>query len=432
MTVLFKNANVVDAEKGTITPNAEILVEDGKIKKISSAGKLSADKVVDVKGMYASPGLINLHAHLFGTGKPSKALGGGKAQQRLIKLIHTPLGRKVLSLIVRKNAENELMSGVTTIRCVGDFLGSDIELKKKTEAGKGAARGLRMFVSGHAITVPGGHGAGTFALTGSTPRELEKLVDDAVAAGADFIKICITGGVMDAKKRGEPGEVKMNTDEVKAVCDRAHALGKKVAAHVQSTLGAEIAAKGGVDTIEHGAKMTEESLAALRARGGAVVVTYTPALPLATMDPEVTKLSEIARFNSGVVMDGMTAGAKQAAEHGLNVGMGTDASCPFCTQYNTWREAVYFSHALGVSAAKALYTITMGNALILGIVSETGSLSEGKSADIIFTEGDPLRDLRALGSVKIVVASGRVITRPKIKRIKAVDEALDKLMEELK
>ena len=434
MRTLFHNLTLVDVEKRALIKNTDITVENGLIAEIAPSKaeyKKKADRVVRATGLYAVPGLVNLHAHLFGSGRPSKALGGGKAQQRLIKFVGTPIGRRVLNALTEFSAATQLRSGVTTLRTSGDLMDSDLNLKKKTAAGKGAARGLRLIVPGYALTAPGGHGAGTFALTGETEEDFVKLVDEAVSKGADYIKICITGGVMDAKKKGEPGEVKMTPEQVGTVCERAHALGKKVAAHTQSTLGARIAAECGVDTIEHGAPMDAESIAALKARGGAMVVTYSPALPLAVLPSKVTKLSDLARYNSGVVMRGMTQGAHQSAASGVAVGTGTDASCPFCTQYGTWREALYFAAATGVSREKALYTATLGNAAILGLDSVTGSIAVGKSADFFFVKENPFDDLTALAKPVKVVASGRYVRFPFILRNKNIEDILDKVTEDI-
>ena len=430
MDLFFQNAAIVDVENGKVT-NGSIAVKDGIITAIGKIQPENGMKVIDCTGLYAAPGLINMHVHLFGTGRPAKALGGGKAQERLVKIVKTPIGKIVLRKLMESAAETQLLSGVTTIRTVGDFCGIDFELKKKTEEFKGRARGLRMFVSGYAITVPGGHGAGTFALVGRTEEELEKLVDEAVEKGADLIKICITGGVMDAKKRGEPGEVRMEQKYVKAVCDRAHAFGKKVAAHVQSSRGAEIAAFGGVDTIEHGAPLTAEAAGELSRRGGAVIVTYSPALPNARLGFEATKLNETAQYNSEVVMNGMTECATEAEKYGIKIGLGTDASCPFCTQSGTWRELVYYSKCVGVSAAETLKTATLGNAEILGIADKTGSLAVGKSADVVFLHSDPFKDLSAYRDIKYISAQKRFIVDPKPKRMPDIESLLDEMSAKL-
>ena len=433
MNFVLTGCRVIDVENGcTVLPGRDIYVAGGRIEEVAPHGAARPGyRRVGAEGLYALPGLINLHVHLFGSGKPSKALGGGRAQERLLKFIRTRLGGFVLSKIVLKSARQQLLSGVTTIRAVGDLYGSDLALKRRTAAGKGGAAGLRMLVSGMAITVPGGHGAGTFARTAETQEGLCRLVDEAVGSGADLVKICVTGGVMDAGKRGEPGEVKMTLEQVRAVCDRAHALGKKVAAHVQSAEGVRIAALGGVDTVEHGAPFTEEALAALRERGGALVVTYSPAVPCARLPHGATRLNETSSYNSEVVMRGMTEGARQAAEAGVAVGLGTDASCPFCMQAGTWRELVYFQKVLGVPAAEALRAATIGNARILGLERETGSVAAGKSADLLLVAADPLEDLRALRAPRYVSAQGRLLRRPRPKRDTEIERLLDRLTEEL-
>ena len=431
MKTLLSNCNVIDVKNGCeILQKKDLYISDGKIQKITDHGtrEIGFD-VIDCTGKYVLPGLINMHVHLFGTGKPSKALGGGKAQKRLVAFINTKLGRFVLSKMVEKSAKQLLLSGVTTVRSVGDLCYSDILLKKKIQKNKGGARGLRLLVSGPAVTAPGGHGDGTFAISAQEPEELKKIVRNIVDEGADLIKICITGGVMDAKKRGEPGEVKMTAEQVKAVCDEAHRLNKKVAAHVQSKNGVRIAALNGVDTIEHGATFDEESLAEIKNRSGAMILTYSPALPNALLSHVVTKLNELCMYNSKVVMEQMTRGAAQLEKEGVKVGLGTDSSCPLCTQYNTWLELVYYCAQTGASCAQAIKKATLTNAEILGVDKITGSVEEGKSADLLIVNDNPLSDLKTLKNPFVVIAQGRVLKNPRPKRIRPVEEQLEKLAE---
>ena len=103
-----------------------------------------------------------------------------------------------------------------------------------------------------------------------------------------------------------------------------------------------VAIEGGVDTVEHSARFDEGLQKILRERDGGIIMTFSPALPLARLSPEVTKLNELCVYNSEVVLDGMRDGVRTAMEAGIHLGMGTDASCPFATQYNMWREVWYF------------------------------------------------------------------------------------------
>ncbi|MBO8424084.1 MAG: amidohydrolase family protein, partial [Firmicutes bacterium] len=411
---VYTGCNLIDVENGcTVVENVDIYVADGKIEKIAPHGETEEGyRKEDMTGLYAAPGLVNAHVHLFGTGRPSKALSGGSAQRLLLKLISTRIGKAVLARLVESSAYNELLSGVTALRAVGDLKYSDVELKKRIEKGKSKARGLKILVSGPAITAPGGHGDGTFADSSATTEGLKALVDERVAHGADLIKVCVTGGVTDSKKKGEPGELRMSFDEVEAVCARAHERGLKVAAHAESAPGAELSARAGVDTVEHGGKLSEEAFGMLEARGGAVVATYSPAIPCAKLSAEITRLSEMAAYNSEVAAENMTAACLQAFAGGVEVGMGTDASCPFSTQYGMWREIEWFALMTGVSAARAFETATAGNARVLGIYDETGSLTAGKRADIIFTFGNPAANTETLREIKAVVAGGRLVKNP--------------------
>lgn len=434
MKTVYTGCDLIDVENGcAVVGNVDIYVADGRIAKIAPHGETEEGyRKEDMTGLYAAPGLVNAHAHLFGTGRPSKALSGGSAQRLLIKLVSTRLGKSVLAKLVEASARNELLSGVTALRAVGDLKYSDVALKKRIEQGKSKARGLKILVSGPAITAPGGHGDGTFADSADTPEGLKALVDDRADNGVDLIKVCVTGGVTDSKKRGEPGELRMTFEQVKAVCDRAHERGLRVAAHAESAPGAELSARAGVDTIEHGGRLSEEAFEMLVARGGAVVATYSPAIPCAKLPAEITRLSDMAAYNSEIAAENMTAACSQAFAGGVEVGMGTDASCPFSTQYGMWREIEWFALKTGEGAARAFETATAGNARVLGIYDETGSLTVGKRADIIFTSANPAENATALRELKAVVAGGRLIRNPRPKRMPRLDAVLDKLAEEMR
>lgn len=414
---------VISGKPGCQAQKADILVKDGKIAAIGKIDRTGAE-VMDCTGKYIMPGLINMHAHLFGTGKPSKALGGGSSQKAVLKFVHTPLGQKVLDSMVASHVLAELDSGVTTLRAVGDFCGSDLRIRDAVRAGK--KLGPRMYCSGTAITVPGGHGDGTFAETASDPADLRALVDAHHAAGADFIKICVTGGVMDATKKGSPGELKMNLEQTRAVCDRAHELGMKVASHTESPDGMRVAIEGGVDTIEHSAGFDEALQEILRDRNGGVILTFSPALPLARLSPTVTKLNELCVYNSEVVLEGMREGGRTAMESGIRVGLGTDASCPFATQDNMWREVWYFWKMMKVSTDYAIYTATLSNAEILGISDITGSVETGKYADLLILRSNPLDNLEALREPYAVIKEGK-FRRPRLKKNAFIEQELDSL-----
>ena len=163
-----------------------------------------------------------------------------------------------------------------------------------------------------------------------------------------------------------------------------------------------MALENGVDTIEHGAKPDEEILRLFRERGAAQVATLSAAVPYARFDRSVSKATEMEQYNGEVVLEGIIECAKACLAAGIPVGLGTDTGCPYITHYDMWREVRYFHTFCGVSNAFALHTATLGNAKIAGIDGITGSLTPGKSADLIVTAGNPLEDLETLRHVSMV------------------------------
>lgn len=422
---VFLNAKTFDGYKDSDIKKCAIFVEDEKIVGISydENPDTRGYDVIDLNGKFVVPGLVNPHVHLFGTGMPSKVISGGNSQKAVMKIVNTKLGDAILGILVKSAARQQLLSGVTTVRAVGDFKYSDVKLRDKINSGK--VIGPRLKVSGPAITVPGGHGDGTFSMTSDTEDGLRALVRKNKEAGVDFIKICVTGGVIDAKVRGEPGEVKMNEAQTAAVVDEAHKLGLRVASHTESFKGVEITAKTGVDTVEHGAPLTSEMAEEMKKTSSAMVVTYSPALPLQKLDPSITKLDPICVYNTGIVVDNMTQGAKDCIENDILLGMGTDSSCPFATQYNMWREVYFFQKRVGVSNAYALSVATLNNAKVVGVDDVTGTIEKGKCADMLVMSRNPLDDLTALRDLDMIVVRGKIIENPRPKRNGNIERELD-------
>ena len=398
-----------------------VLVENGKIRGIVAETAIPKGfPKIDLEGQYLLPGLINLHVHLAGSGKPKKKQTD---PVKAVKLVTANAWTKKLGMaLVAGFARQQLRSGVTTIRTVGGILDFDSRLRDAVNAGK--ALGPRILAGNMAVSVPGGHMAGSLAHVAHTPEEAADYVSQIAATGADLIKLMVTGGVLDAVRQGEPGVLKMEPALIKAACDRAHALGLKVAAHVESPEGVRAALENGVDTIEHGAMPDECTLDLFRKTGASLVTTISPALSYALFDTSVSHATPMQKYNGKIVMDGIVACAKACLSAGIPVGLGTDPACPFVTQYDTWRELVYFRRFCGVTAAQALYTATLGNAKIAGIEKETGSIEPGKSADFVVCRDNPLNDLTTLREPSMVFFRGKKIS-PRQNRIREADQELD-------
>lgn len=408
-----------------------ILVQNERITELlpaEEAGKrnlkASGYEEIDLQGKYILPGLINMHVHLAGNGKPQKKQRDNEALVK--KIMSNGLTKAIAYNMVCGFAEDELYSGVTTIRTVGGLGDFDTRLRDDIAAGK--KPGPRILAANEGISVPGGHMAGSVAIAAGSIEEALQHLEIAKAQKVDLVKLMITGGVLDAKEKGVPGELKMAPEMVKAVCDKAHAMGYKVAAHVESPMGVKVALQNGVDSIEHGAKADEEMIALFKEHNAFLCTTLSPALPYALFDRSITNASEVEQFNGNVVFEGIIDCAKAAIANDIPVVLGNDVGCPWITQYDFWRELYYFHKYVGVSNAFALYTATCRGAEMAGIGDITGTLESGKCADMIVVEKNPLEDLRALRNVDMVVTQGKVLRSPKVKKKQIVETELDKFL----
>lgn len=399
-----------------------ILVTDEKIEAIVDENyDISAYTKIDLAGKYIMPGLINMHIHLPATGKPKKKESDPKKLVRL--LTSNGFTFKVLKKICQNSVEMQLNSGVTTVRTVGGVLNVDSLIRDDVNTGK--AIGPRILAANSAISVEGGHMAGSLAYVAENAQHARELVKLIAKDKPDLIKLMITGGVLDATVKGEPGVLKMPPEYVKAACEEAHANGLMVAAHVESPEGVRVALENGVDTIEHGAKPDEKILSLFEENKAAMIATISAALPFALFDLSVSHATPLSQYNGRVVFEGMLECAKECLKRGIPVGLGTDTGCPFVTHYDMWREVVYFHKYCGVSTQFALHTATEGNAKIAKIDDVTGTVEAGKCADLIVTEKNPLEDLKALRNVSMVMARGKLISKPKVKKYANVEAVLD-------
>lgn len=398
-----------------------IIVDDGKIVEITNK-KIENIKVINLENRYVLPGLINMHVHLPGSGMPKDTSRQNK--ESVDKLLSHKLTRYIVYKMCANFAKTELLSGVTTIRTVGGLANIDSTIRDNINKGK--LLGPRILASNMALSVPGGHMAGVLAYEALDSASAIDYINKISETKPDLIKIMITGGVLDAKKKGEPGEVKMSAEIINAACKRAHELGYKVAAHVESTLGVKLALENGVDTIEHGAKLDKEIVNLFKKHNASLITTISPSIPLAKFDKSVSKATDLTQYNGNVVFEGIVSASKTCLENDIKVGLGTDTACPFVTHYDTWRELAYFTKYVKNDNREAIYHATLENAIIAGIEKETGSIDVSKSCDLIVVEKNPLDDITALRKPSMVIYKGKIIKKPKLKKFKYVEEELDR------
>jgi imidazolonepropionase-like amidohydrolase len=426
---------VTGDREGTLVEDAAIVVgTDGKIEHVgpvTEAAVPAAYRRIDGRGKFVTPGLINAHAHLFSDGRPLPGFMTGEATEHLVAaFMHGPLGRLLLDKRTKANVLTQMNSGVTTIRSVGDARYEVVRARNAIDAGE--YLGPRIFAAGPLLAVSGGHGAPQIALISDNPWDARKNVRLNIGKGVTAIKISATGGVTDARAIGQAGRPEMTEEEMTAICDEAHNAGILVAAHAQSPEGIAAALRAGVDTIEHGANMTDEIVALFKDNprslhgSSAMIPTMTAVLPLIKLDPSVTQINEIARVNAEMVYEEMVLGIRAALDHDIQIGMGTDSALTHVTHYNTWRELDYVVRYGGLTPARALHAATQANATILGIDAETGSVAEGKAADLVVLDNNPLADgFRSFVDPAMVVVRGAVLHQPQVTRFPEIEARMD-------
>ena len=397
----------------------------GLISGVGSEGKLDIPddyKIIDLKGEYLLPGLINAHCHLTGSGKPMKIMNlGDKTLEKLIKLMGTALGKKILSNMMKSNVSNALNAGVTTLKTMSDPF--YLDLKLRNEINKGKFLGPRLVCAGMGICITGGHG-GLIAYIADSPTEVKKAIRKNLRAEVDFIKILSTGGVMDSRKVGEAGRPQMTIEEIETACFEAHRGGILVATHCESTDGIKEALLGGVDSIEHGAEITDDLVPLFKnnpkSHRGFTTLTSTVSagMGMAVLSKEETKITDVKKENAVLIEKGMINGLQKAYKEGIKLTVGTDASVPYSTHYNVWKELKYFMKYTGMSAQEAIHYATKGNADNIGIGDVTGSIEFGKFADIQVVQSNPLENIDSLGNVSMVFIKGHQIKNPKVKKVK--------------
>ncbi len=439
--IALVNCHIIDGNRDSqIIEDGVVLIKNivmgdevpGRIVAVGRAREIAVPpeyEKVNLGGQYVLPGFINTHCHLIASGKPMKlfrlASENEQLLRRLIGWLKSPLGKRLVFRMMIGNVRNALHAGVTTLRSMGDLPYLDVELRKKIQ--KGDVLGPRLLVAGEIVVPTGGHG-GYVGVTVDSATEIKRLVRTNLREEVDWIKIISTGGVMDARKVGEAGQPQMTLEEIEAACTCAHRGGIMIATHCESTKGMEEALLGGVDTIEHGAKITDDLVPLFKhnpktLRGyTALVPTISAAMGIATLPIETTQISQMSFENAKIIGREMIHGLKRAYEEDIPVAMGTDASVPYVPHYEFWRELKYYLYYTKMRPQEAIYLATKGNAQVLGIEDETGSIEVNKSADLQVVAGNPLENIDHLKEVTKVVIRGFLINEPRVKRINTLDK----------
>jgi imidazolonepropionase-like amidohydrolase len=380
-TTAIRFARLFDGE--TIVDKAVVVVDGDRIVRVSSGGQVPAGaRVIDLSRYTGLPGLIDAHTHItyHWDGAPGTRPRG---QRRL---------PAVTVFLAQDNARRTLETGVTTVRDLNASNDTDFAMRELTRTG--AMVGPRIFASGQGLSSRGG--------ATSDPEAMRRQVEERVKAGADWIKVFGSRGGFE----NVDGTQTVTFDEMRAIVDAAHQLGKPVAIHSYGPSGVRDAVRAGADSVEHGADLDDETIAEMARRG----TVWVP-----TVDHNRYYID--AKDDYGFAAGSETAlkdyiarnveSLRRAIKAGVRIAMGSDAVYSMFGQ-NT-RELRWFVEA-GMTPQQAIASATTIPAALLRMDKDLGRVASGYLADLIAVEGDPLTRIDALFTgVRWVMKGGRVV-----------------------
>ena len=396
--------DAAQAERGAST----VIVDNGRVTRIEPGFTAPAGAIViDERARTVMPGMTDAHVHLTGT-------SGQPWYNRYTKKYSVPYE----TTVGLTHALEMARGGFTTVRDLGGNTSAIIAVRDAVAEGR--FPGPRIKVAGQPLSIIGGHADPATGLppelaealdeahldpsvcTG--PQECQKVVRQLAAAGVDWIKIMATGGVLDPGTRGL--EQHFTDEEMRAICDMAHFMGLKVAAHAHGTKGIDAAVRAGVDSIEHGTFIDEQGARDMKARGTYYVATLLAFNGAASLIG-TGKLPAASEIKARQAFVAWGKGLNLAYRNGVHIALGTDSAVAPHTDAN--KELALMVTKGGMSPRDALIAATKGGPDLMSLSAETGTLDPGKSADLIAVEGDPLVDPTAVQRVDYVMVEGRPI-----------------------
>ena len=393
---------VLDVRTGKYAADQIIWIEGDRIKAIGSAAEMAAKipagaKTIDLSQSTLLPGLIDCHTHLTMTPYDSGLSGVRISYPRM-------------ALTGARNARVTLEAGFTTVRNLGASGYSDIALRDAINAGD--VPGPRMLVSGPPLSITGGHGDTNFLAPQFNWSDdgvadgvdgVQKKVREDIKYGADVIKFMATGGVLS--EGDNPALAQYSPEEMKAIIDTAHSLGRKVAAHAHGSGGIKLAVLAGVDSIEHGSYINDEDIALMKEHGTYLVPTvYLEDWLLENVNVLGLTPNMIQKANT--VLPIAQQNLSHAFKSGVKVALGTDAAVyPHGLNGHEFGKMV----DMGLTPLQSIQAGTVNAADLLGWSDRVGTLEPGKFADIVAVDGDPIANVHVLENVSFVMKGGAVV-----------------------
>ena len=402
---LIHAGKVFTGTSNSLQENVTIVVEDNKIKAVKKgfAEAQEGDTVIDLKTSTVMPGLMDMHVHL------SSQHGGPQTY-----LERFSLNEADYALRAANYAKITLDSGFTTVRNLGDGYNETVALRNAIS--KGYATGPRIYTVAKSIATTGGHADPSNGLSHllrpdvgpkqgvvNGEAEAREAVRTRYQDGADLIKITATGGVLSVAKSGQNPQ--FMTDELEAIVETAKDYGMTVAVHAHGKEGMKRAIEAGVDSIEHGTYMDDEIRKLMKKHG----TYYVPTILAGKFVADKAKIDgffpELVRPKAAAIGPLIQNTFEQAHKAGVKIAFGTDSGV---SAHGDNAQEFSLMVEAGMKPADALLSATVNSANLLGISDILGTLEEGKLADIVAVQGNPLDDISLMESVSFVMKDGVV------------------------
>ncbi len=378
---------------------ADITVEDGRVVEIGRG--LDGDEQVDLAGKAVLPGLFDCHVHVvFSTIDE-------------LQNIHTPFSYRFYQ--AEQNLKATLRTGITSVRDAG---GADLGVKQAQA--DGLIAGPRMQISLRMISQTGGHGdpwtisggnveafpshPGIPDTTVDGPEEMRQVVRTLIRQGADVIKVATSGGVLSP--RDNPRHAHFRPDELEMLVHEATAAGIWVMAHAQATDGIKNGIRAGIRSIEHGIFLDDEAIDMMLQRGTWLVPTLVAPQGVIRAAEEGAAIPEVALAKAREVVSIHRDAFRRAVAAGVKVAMGTDSGV---TLHGRNLEELQLMVEGGMTPIQALVATTRSAAELMGLDGELGTLEDGKRADLVIVDGDPLELADLSSRIAAVYQDGRQV-----------------------
>jgi len=398
---------MLDGQSETLFADMTIRISSNEIKSVHAGLRSGTpdDQLIKLTDATCMPGLIDAHVHITSQQSPTRFTDRFKLDPADKILAAVPYARRTL------------MAGFTAVRDLGSD--SNLALNLRDAINKGHIVGPRIIAAGKSLATTGGHADptnGTSQKYRGNPGPKEGVVNgvgDALKAvrqrykdGADLIKLTATGGVLSEAKSGHNPQ--FTAEELSAIVDTARDYGFKVAAHAHGAAGMKRAVLAGVDSIEHGTYMDTETMKLMRQRGTAYVPTIIAGKYVAEKAQLDGFFSEVVRPKAMAIGPQIQDTFARAYNVGVPIVFGTDSGVS--PHGENWKEFVYMVEA-GMPPIEALNSAMRAGAELLGIADDVGTIEQGKLADIIAVNGNPLKDIRRMEHISLILKDGQLYHR---------------------